>query len=82
MHNLGRPPRRLVFCHLDGSGHVVPTAGTELRSAGRVVGRLTSTARHAELGPIALGVVRRNTPVDQVLTAGSVSVAPTVVVAP
>ena len=82
VHNLGRPPRRLVFCHLDGSGHVVPTAGTELRSAGRVVGRLTSTARHAELGPIALGVVRRNTPVDQVLTAGSVSVAPTVVVAP
>ena len=24
VHNLGRPPRRLVFLHLDGSGHVLP----------------------------------------------------------
>lgn len=82
VHNLGRPPRRLVFCHLDGSGHVLPPAGADLTAAGRVVGRLTSVARHVEEGPIALGVVRRNTPVDAVLTADSVTAAQTVVVAP
>ena len=27
VHNLGRPPRRLVFLHLDGSGHVLPDLG-------------------------------------------------------
>ena len=27
VHNLGRPPRRLVFLHLDGSGHVLPEPG-------------------------------------------------------
>jgi folate-binding protein YgfZ len=82
VHNLGRPPRRLVFCHLDGSGHVLPEAGAELTAGGRSVGRLTSVARHALEGPIALGVVRRNTPVDAVLVAGGISAAPTVVVQP
>lgn len=82
VHNLGRPPRRLVFCHLDGSGHVLPTAGDELVAGGRTVGRLTSVARHAEAGPIALAVVRRNTPIDAVLSAGGVAAAQTVVVAP
>ena len=27
VHNLGRPPRRLVFLHLDGSGHMLPARG-------------------------------------------------------
>lgn len=27
VHNLGRPPRRLVFLHLDGSGHLLPDRG-------------------------------------------------------
>ena len=30
VHNLGRPPRRLVFLHLDGSGHVLPERGAEV----------------------------------------------------
>ena len=33
----------------------------------RAVGRLTTVARHHEEGPIALGVVKRNTPADAVL---------------
>jgi folate-binding protein YgfZ len=82
VHNLGRPPRRLVFLHLDGSGHTIPERGAELRDADRVVGRLTSVARHHEDGPIALGVVRRNTPVDAVLTAGATSASQTTVVTP
>jgi hypothetical protein len=61
VHNLGRPPRRLVFLHLDGSEHLLPPAGAEVSLGDRVVGRVTTPARHHELGPIALAVVRRST---------------------
>jgi folate-binding protein YgfZ len=73
VHNLGRPPRRLVFLHLDGSGHTLPGRGIEVEADGRVVGRLTSVARHHELGPIALAVIKRNTPLDAVCTAAGLS---------
>jgi folate-binding protein YgfZ len=73
VHNLGRPPRRLVFLHLDGSGHTLPERGVEVEAGGRVVGRLTSVARHHELGPIALAVIKRNTPLDAVCTADGLS---------
>ncbi len=85
VRNLGRPPRRLVFLHLDGSGHTLPEAGTPLLLAGaggRPVGHLTSVARHHEDGPVALALVRRNTPVDAVLVADGVSAAQTVIVEP
>jgi hypothetical protein len=39
-------------------------------------------ARHFEDGPIALAVLKRNTPVDATLDAGGVSAAQEVVVAP
>ncbi|HEY0186330.1 MAG TPA: folate-binding protein [Cellulomonas sp.] len=73
VHNMGRPPRRLVLLHLDGSGHLLPEAGAvvrepgELRSGGepgREVGRVTSLVRHHELGPVALAVVKRSAPQD------------------
>jgi folate-binding protein YgfZ len=66
VHNLGHPPRRLVMLHLDGSDGVLPVHGDEvvLLEAGEdgsetVVGRVTSAARHHELGPIALAVIKR-----------------------
>ena len=75
VHNLGRPPRRLVFLHLDGSEVKLPAHGAPVRVAeeggeGRVVGTVTSSARHWELGPIALAVVKRNTPERATLVAG------------
>jgi len=73
VHNLGRPPRRLVFLHLDGSGHTLPERGAEVQVGDRVVGRLTTVARHHELGPIALAVIKRNTPLDAVCTAAGLS---------
>ncbi|WP_298752481.1 folate-binding protein YgfZ [uncultured Serinicoccus sp.] len=81
--NLGRPPRRVVFLHLDGSGHVIPEAGTELTplEGGRAVGRLTTVARHAEDGPIALALVKRNLDPGMTLLADGASAAQTVVVA-
>lgn len=69
VHNLGRPPRRLAMLHLDGSGHLVPVPGAEVHDAeGRPVGHVTSVARHHELGPIALAVLKRTLPEDARLT--------------
>lgn len=59
VHNLGRPPRRLVLLHLDGSDDVLPTPGSSVMAEGREVGRITSSTHHYELGPIALAVVKR-----------------------
>jgi tRNA-modifying protein YgfZ len=77
VHNLGRPPRRLVMLHLDGSGHLLPEPGAAVHLAagaeavdaelGREVGTVTSVGRHHELGPIALAVVKRSTPVEATL---------------
>ena len=82
VHNLGRPPRRLVFLHLDGSGHVLPAQGSEVVLDGRAVGFLSSVARHHEDGPIGLALVKRSTPVDATLTVGGIAAAQTVVVTP
>jgi folate-binding protein YgfZ len=61
VHNLGRPPRRLVLLHLDGSVEQLPAKGDAVISAGRQVGVVGTVARHYELGPIASAVVKRNT---------------------
>ncbi|MCX4636980.1 glycine cleavage T C-terminal barrel domain-containing protein [Streptomyces sp. P9-2B-2] len=87
VHNLGKPPRRLVFLHLDGSEVHLPPHGTPVRLAsdgeeGRQLGFITTSARHHELGPIALALVKRNVPVDAPLTAGSTAAAQEVVVEP
>lgn len=60
VHNLGRPPRRLTMLHLDGSGHLLPQPGAEVSVDGRPAGAVTSVARHHELGPVALAVLKRN----------------------
>jgi folate-binding protein YgfZ len=68
VHNLGHPPRRLVILHLDGSDNVAVAAGDEVHLGETVVGRVTASATHYELGPIALAVVRRNTDPAATLT--------------
>lgn len=70
--NLGRPPRRLVRLHLDGSvREALPAPGTPIVSDGVAIGRLTSSAYHYELGPIALGVVKYATADDIEVSVGS-----------
>nr|WP_255316859.1 folate-binding protein [Nesterenkonia sp. Act20] len=70
VHNLGHPPRRLVFLHLDGSEHTLPAIGSDVLAASaesspeqliqeRAVGKVTSVGRHHEMGPIALALVKR-----------------------
>jgi tRNA-modifying protein YgfZ len=73
VHNLGRPPRRLVRLHLDGSVDTLPAPGAELELDGRAVGFVGGSARHFELGPIALGLIKRGTPVDATLTADGIA---------
>ncbi|GAA4234796.1 folate-binding protein YgfZ [Actinomadura meridiana] len=83
VHNLGRPPRRLVFLHLDGSVDRLPARGAPVEiPGGRAVGVVGSSARHHELGPIALALVKRNVPVDAELLADGVAAAQEVVVSP
>lgn len=81
VHNLGRPPRRIAFLHLDGSGHVLPDVGAEIRLGEKVVGRITSRARHHEDGPIALAVLKRNTDSGaDLLVDGDIAAAQTEIV--
>ncbi|HPE13800.1 MAG TPA: folate-binding protein [Actinomycetota bacterium] len=62
LHNMGRPPRRLVLLHFDGA---LPDPGTEVLRGEKVVGRLTSAAQHHELGPIGLAVIKRSVPLEE-----------------
>ena len=60
VHNLGHPPRRLVFLQLDGSQHTLPAAGSAVKLGDRLVGTLTSVGAHYEMGPVGLAVVKRS----------------------
>jgi folate-binding protein YgfZ len=82
VHNLGHPPRRLVMLHLDGSESLLPEHGAEVSLDGRAVGFVGSAARHYELGPIALALVKRTVPVSATLLAGEVSASQEVIVPP
>jgi len=72
VENLGKPPRRLVLLHLDGSVVSVPATGTDVERDGVKVGFVGTVARHHELGTIALAVIKRNVPVDAQLTVDGV----------
>ncbi|HEY6931804.1 MAG TPA: folate-binding protein [Marmoricola sp.] len=82
VHNLGRPPRRLTLLHLDGSVNRLPAQGAPVLLDGREVGFVGSSARHWELGPIALGLLKRNVSLDARLDADGIPAAQEVVVDP
>ena len=82
VHNLGRPPRRLVMLHLDGSVDRLPSRGAAVTLDGREVGFVGSSARHFELGPIGLALLKRSVPVDADLLADGVAASQEVVVDP
>ncbi len=82
VHTLGRPPRRLTMLHLDGSENRLPAVGTPVTLAGRPVGFVGSSARHHELGPIAMGLLKRNVPVAAELEVDGMPAAQEVIVDP
>ncbi|MFD3446997.1 YgfZ/GcvT domain-containing protein [Microbacteriaceae bacterium 4G12] len=82
VHNLGKPPRRLVLLHLDGSDAVLPGPGAVVLAPREgeepvAVGAVTSSALHHELGPVALAVIKRSVAPDAPLLvlADDVSIA-------
>ena len=82
VHTLGRPPRRLTLLHLDGSENRLPDAHSELKDGDKVVGFVGSSARHHELGPIALALLKRNVDVAAELTVDGMPATQEVVVDP
>lgn len=82
VHTLGRPPRRLVRLHLDGSVDHLPPHGSDVMLDGVRVGFVGTAARHHELGPIALAMVKRNVDPAATLEADGVAAAQEVLVDP
>jgi folate-binding protein YgfZ len=75
VHNLGRPPRRLVLLHLDGVSEVLAEPGTPVLAGTREVGRVGTVVRHYELGVIALALVKRSVGAETALTVGGSTAA-------
>lgn len=71
--NLGQPPRRLTLLHLDGSAVDLPSQGDVVMWGEKEVGFIGSVARHYELGPIALALIKRNVPLEETLISSNVS---------
>jgi folate-binding protein YgfZ len=71
--NLGQPPRKLVRLHLDGSMVAMPEHGAKVFLEDKEVGFIGTLARHYELGPIALALIKRNVPADSTLICEGVS---------
>lgn len=68
VQNLGKPPRRLVLLHLDGSAEILPGHGAPVFAGDKEVGWVGTGARHYEFGPVATAIVKRNVPVEAMLT--------------
>jgi tRNA-modifying protein YgfZ len=82
VHTLGRPPRRLTLLHLDGTDNRLPARGSDLVANGKAVGFVGTSARHHELGPIALGMIKRNVALDVELLVDGIPAAQEVLVDP
>lgn len=81
--NLGRPPRRLTYLYLEGPQTDLPEPGAEVVSErGRKVGVLTSVVRDVDEGPVALALLKRSTPVDELLSVGAYTASQEVIVSP
>lgn len=75
VHNLGKPPRRLVLLQLDGSSDTRPVTGDAVTADGRAVGRIGTVVDHYEYGPVALALVKRSVPAGTALLAGGAAAA-------
>jgi folate-binding Fe-S cluster repair protein YgfZ len=73
VYNLGRPPRRLVRLHLDGSVDRLPAQRSVVQHDGVEVGFSGTAVRHFELGPLALALVKRSVPVEATLLVDGIA---------
>jgi folate-binding Fe-S cluster repair protein YgfZ len=67
---------------LDGSADRLPGRGATVTVEGRSVGVVGTSARHHELGPVGLALVKRNVPVDIEVVADGVAATQESVVDP
>jgi folate-binding protein YgfZ len=72
VHNMGKPPRRLVLLQLDGvAAEEPPASHTAVTTVdGREVGFVGTGARHHESGLIASALLKRSLPDDTPLRVG------------
>jgi tRNA-modifying protein YgfZ len=82
VHTLGRPPRRLTLLHLDGSENRLPEPGTQIEHNGKAIGFVGTSARHHELGPIALAMIKRNVGTDVQFAIDGIPASQEVIVDP
>jgi hypothetical protein len=82
VYNLGRPPRRLTQLLLDGSVDRLPERGADVLLDGVAVGRMGTSERHYELGPIGLALLKRGTPTDAELLVDGIPAAQELLVDP
>ena len=82
VYNLGRPPRRLTQLLLDGSVDRLPERGADVLLDGVAVGRMGTSERHYELGPIGLALLKRGTPVGAELLVDGIPAAQELIVDP
>jgi folate-binding protein YgfZ len=79
-HNMGRPPRRLVLLHLDGSSDDLPAHASPVTLDGRAVGWIGTSCFHYESGPIATAVVKGRTDPVATLSVAAMQAAQEAVV--
>ncbi len=82
IYNLGRPPRRLTRLHLDGSANELPAVGADVLADGVPIGRMGTSERHYELGPIGLALLKRTLPVSVQLEVDGVAASQEMLVDP
>jgi hypothetical protein len=75
-------PGRLVRLHLDGMADELPAAGSAWSWTGRPLGFVGGSARHYELGPIALGLLKRNVDPDATLVVAGIAASQEILVDP
>lgn len=74
IHNLGKPPRRLVLLHFAEKPEKHVPLDTPIMHNGRKVGRVGTVIDHYELGTIGLGLIKRNVLPDAELTVDGMQV--------
>jgi folate-binding protein YgfZ len=82
IYNLGRPPRRLTQLLLDGSVDRLPPLGADVLLDGVAIGRMGTSERHYEIGPIGLALLKRGTPTDAELLVDGIPAAQELIVDP
>jgi len=68
--------------HLDGSADRLPGHGDQVHAGQVAVGFAGGSARHYELGPVALALIKRTVPVTETLQVAGISAAQEVIVPP